>query len=99
MAGSSRASRPTFCVPIRTSSIPGSASEASMDRVALALLDGTNAVLVLILVSLGLAVIFGLMNVINMAHGEFLMLGAYAMLSLTRLRLPFLAGLALAPLL
>lgn len=35
------------------------------------------SVAVLALVSLGLAVIFGLMKVINLAHGEFMMLGAY----------------------
>ena len=33
---------------------------------------------VLILISLGLAIIFGLMGVINMAHGELVMIGAYA---------------------
>ena len=33
---------------------------------------------ILILVSLGLAIIYGLMGVINMAHGEFMMIGAYA---------------------
>ena len=33
---------------------------------------------VLILMSLGLAIIFGLMGVINMAHGELVMIGAYA---------------------
>lgn len=32
---------------------------------------------ILLLVALGLAFSFGLMNVINMAHGEFIMLGAY----------------------
>jgi urea transport system permease protein len=32
---------------------------------------------VLLLAALGLAIIFGLMGVINMAHGEFMMLGAY----------------------
>lgn len=32
----------------------------------------------LLLVSLGLAIIFGMMRVINLAHGEFLMLGAYS---------------------
>ncbi len=32
---------------------------------------------VLLLAALGLAITFGLMNVINMAHGEMLMLGAY----------------------
>src|SRR5262249_16302201 len=33
---------------------------------------------ILLLMALGLAIIFGLMGVINMAHGEFMMLGAYA---------------------
>jgi urea transport system permease protein len=33
---------------------------------------------VLLLIALGLAVTFGLMRVINMAHGEFIMAGAYA---------------------
>jgi urea transport system permease protein len=32
---------------------------------------------ILILMALGLAIIFGLMGVINMAHGEFMMIGAY----------------------
>jgi urea transport system permease protein len=68
-----------------------------MDRLALLLLDGGNAVLVLMLVTLGLAIIFGLMNVINMAHGEFIMLGAYGLLALTGLGLPFFLALLLAP--
>jgi urea transport system permease protein len=63
------------------------------------ILDTSNAVLVLMLVSLGLAIIFGLMNVINMAHGEFLMLGAYALLTLDRAGLPFWLALAASPLL
>lgn len=33
---------------------------------------------ILLLMALGLAIIFGLMGVINMAHGELMMLGAYA---------------------
>src|SRR5207253_8940845 len=33
---------------------------------------------VLLLAALGLAITFGLMGVINMAHGELLMIGAYA---------------------
>jgi branched-chain amino acid transport system permease protein len=32
----------------------------------------------LVLVALGLAVIFGMMGIINLAHGEFIMIGAYA---------------------
>lgn len=33
---------------------------------------------VLILAALGLAIIFGMMGIINLAHGEFIMVGAYA---------------------
>ena len=32
---------------------------------------------ILLLIALGLALSFGLMNVINLAHGEFIMIGAY----------------------
>lgn len=41
------------------------------------------------LVASGLAVSFRLMGVINLAHGEFLMLGAYAAVSATMAGLPF----------
>ena len=40
-------------------------------------LDALNFMLALLLVTLGLVVIFGLMGVINMAHGEFFLIGAY----------------------
>ena len=69
-----------------------------MDRVLIFLLDTSNAVLVLMLVSLGLAVIFGLMNVINMAHGEFLVLGAYGVLTLQGAGVNFWFALFLSPL-
>ncbi len=42
------------------------------------LFSGISLGSILILMALGLAVIFGLMGVINMAHGEFMMIGAYA---------------------
>jgi len=41
------------------------------------LFSGMSLGSILILMALGLAVIFGLMGVINMAHGEFMMLGAF----------------------
>jgi urea transport system permease protein len=69
-----------------------------LERLAVVLLDSSNAVLVLMLVSLGLAIIFGLMNVINMAHGEFLMLGAYAAVSLVGAGVPFWIAILAAPL-
>lgn len=65
---------------------------------ATVILDGANAVLILMLVALGLAIVFGLMNVINLAHGEFLMLGAYVALASVDAGLPFWAGMLAAPL-
>ena len=41
------------------------------------LFSGISLGSILILMALGLAIIFGLMGVINMAHGEFMMIGAY----------------------
>ncbi|MEX0655477.1 MAG: urea ABC transporter permease subunit UrtB [Phycisphaeraceae bacterium] len=40
-------------------------------------LEGLSVASILILMALGLAIIFGLMGVINMAHGEFMMIGAF----------------------
>src|SRR6185295_10343570 len=39
--------------------------------------NGLSVASILLLVALGLAITFGLMNVINMAHGQFIMVGAY----------------------
>ncbi|MFC7474088.1 urea ABC transporter permease subunit UrtB [Dankookia sp. GCM10030260] len=47
-------------------------------RMAETLFQGLSLGSVLLLAALGLAVTFGVMGVINMAHGEFVMLGAYA---------------------
>lgn len=41
------------------------------------LFDGISIGSVLLIVALGLAIVFGLMGVINLAHGELMMLGAY----------------------
>ena len=54
-----------------------------MDLVLVLVLQALVSVAVLALISLGLAVIFGMMRVINLAHGEFLMLGAYAAILFT----------------
>jgi urea transport system permease protein len=40
-------------------------------------LSGFSVVSILIIVALGLAIVFGVAGVINMAHGEFIMVGAY----------------------
>lgn len=51
--------------------------EYRLSIVFLQLFNGLSLSSVLLLIALGLAVTFGLMNVINMAHGEFIMAGAY----------------------
>jgi urea transport system permease protein len=42
------------------------------------LFRGVSLSSILLIMSLGLAIVFGLMGVINMAHGELMMVGAYA---------------------
>lgn len=49
---------------------------------------GTNAAF-LLLSALGLVVILGMMNIINLAHGEFMMLGAYAATGCVQRGVPF----------
>jgi urea transport system permease protein len=49
---------------------------------------------VLLLAALGLGITFGLMGVINMAHGEMIMLGAYATYSIQRAFLAYAPGAA-----
>ncbi|MCC4796752.1 ABC transporter permease [Enterovibrio norvegicus] len=51
---------------------------------------------VLALVAIGLAAVFGLLGVMNMAHGEFVMLGGYSAVLASQWSLPWPAGLLLA---
>lgn len=61
------------------------------------LLNGLNASAVLLIASLGVVVIMGHMKVVNLAHGECIMLGAYASYySNTVLGLPFVLSLVTA---
>ncbi|BEP63720.1 branched-chain amino acid ABC transporter permease [Variovorax sp. V213] len=50
----------------------------------------------LALTTLGLAIVFGLLGVMNMAHGEFVMLGAYSAVTVQKLGLPLLAAVPLS---
>lgn len=49
-----------------------------MDIVIIFVIQILYSIAVLALISFGLALVFGMMRVINLAHGEFLTLGAYA---------------------
>jgi urea transport system permease protein len=55
--------------------------------------NGLSVFCVLLLMALGLAIIFGQMGVINMAHGEFLTIGAYATYLLSKLTTEFAPAL------
>jgi urea transport system permease protein len=50
----------------------------------------------LILSAAGLAIVFGMMGVINMAHGEFIMCGAYVTVGLVNLGVPLAIAQILA---
>ncbi len=63
------------------------------------LLNGISNSSVLFLTTIGLVIIFGMMDVVNNAHGEFIMLGAYtACLSINVFHLPFAVAAILAAL-
>jgi branched-chain amino acid transport system permease protein len=58
------------------------------------LFDGIASGMLLFLISVGLSVTLGLMNVVNLAHGAFAMFGGYVcVVLLNRLGMPFLAAL------
>lgn len=52
---------------------------------------------ILMIVSMGLAIIFGLMNVINLAHGEFITIGAYTLAMVQAAGGSFWLALLVAP--
>jgi urea transport system permease protein len=49
-----------------------------LTEIGQSLFSGASLGSILLLAALGLAITYGLMGIINMAHGEFLMIGAYA---------------------
>ena len=61
-------------------------------------LNGLQLSALLFLLSIGLSVVFGLMNFINLAHGTLFMVGAYLALSVVRAFESFWLALLLAPL-
>jgi branched-subunit amino acid ABC-type transport system permease component len=49
-----------------------------MDFAILVAIEFISAIATLALISLGLAIIFGMMRIINLAHGEFMVMGSYS---------------------
>jgi len=62
-------------------------------------INGLSIGVAVVLMALGLTIIFGLLDVINMAHGEFYAIGAYAALALIAVGMPFWWALVPTPLL
>ena len=70
-----------------------------MQFIALTVIQIVDSVASLAIIAFGLAVIFGMMRVINLAHGEFIMLGGFITLYTTQLGISiWLAMLVVAPL-
>ena len=63
----------------------------------LALLEGMVSGSVLALTALGLSLVFGVMRVVNVAHGEFFMLGAVAAWYVSTLTGSFVAAIVIGP--
>jgi branched-chain amino acid transport system permease protein len=62
------------------------------------ILNGLSLAMLLFLLSAGLSIIFGLMRIINLAHGSFYLLGGYIGLAVIEFTGNFWLGLVVAPL-
>ncbi|WP_336366705.1 branched-chain amino acid ABC transporter permease [Marinobacter sp. C2H3] len=70
-----------------------------MSGIGSALLNSLDIGLLLFIIAVGLNIVFGVLNIINFAHGALYMLGAYLTYTFVNLAgLPFWAALLLAPL-
>jgi len=49
-----------------------------VDLAIIVAIDFVYAIATLALISLGLAIVFGMMRIINLAHGEFMVMGSYS---------------------
>ena len=67
-----------------------------LDFLATVLLSSLSSASILLIATIGLAVVFGLMGVINLAHGEFLMIGAYTALTVTQAGVPYILSIPIA---
>lgn len=70
-----------------------------MEGFVLNILNGLSWGMLLFLISVGLTTVFGVMGILNFAHGSFYMLGAYFCLEIMKFFHSFWIGLFVAPLL
>ncbi len=77
--------------------LSGESVELELSSVALSVLDTLTSVSLLVIVSLGISVTVGMMGIINLAHGEMMMIGAYTVLLLTQSGWPLLLAMLAAP--
>lgn len=82
------------CLPL--SAPKRGAVRALMLLVIEQILNGLQLGVTLFLMSAGLTLVFGIMQVINLAHGSFYMIGAYVAATVTARSGSFLLGLAVA---
>ena len=69
-----------------------------IDYIVTVLLSSLASTSILLIATVGLAVVFGLMGVVNLAHGEFIMFGAYTALITTKIGIPFPLAVIIATL-
>jgi len=67
-----------------------------VDLVIVVAVGVLNSIATLVIVAVGLSIIFGMMRIINLAQGEFFMMGAYALLVYTRLNMSIWIAMFLA---
>ncbi|MBE7637258.1 branched-chain amino acid ABC transporter permease [Sneathiella sp. P13V-1] len=68
-----------------------------MSDILIIAMDALSHILILVMVALGLMIIFGLMGVINMAHGELFMIGAYVAVLTGQSGIGFWPSILVAP--
>ena len=67
-----------------------------LDYLMTVFISSLSSASILLIATIGLAVVFGLMGVINLAHGEFLMIGAYSALTATQYGVPYILAIPIA---
>jgi len=82
---------------IPLSMVGGLPLQISTGNLLTQLLNGIALGMILVLIAFGLSIIFGLMGVVNFAHGEFLLVGTYMALTVFTMTGSFLAALVVAP--